>query len=169
VAHRQRCTQPARRSMHACPPLNRACCSRACLPLPPLPLPLLSQTKNAHRRLHASILEGRHLAPADGGPAELQDLMRVFLSLAGCDTRDAALFKPLTAAATALLPDIMAAAAAEPPPDAVAQRGDCDRGWLCGAAGCRRWACAGRVASAARQAAWHYTSYSGSRNKLVYL
>ncbi|KAI3433366.1 hypothetical protein D9Q98_003183 [Chlorella vulgaris] len=81
------------------------------------------KTKNAHRRLHASILEGRDLAPADGGPAELQDLMRVFLSLAGCDTRDAALFKPLTAAATALLPDIMAAAAAEPPPDAVAQQG----------------------------------------------
>ena len=41
------------------------------------------QTKNAHRRLQASILEGQHLGPGDGGPAELQDVMRVFVSLAG--------------------------------------------------------------------------------------
>jgi hypothetical protein len=50
--------------------------------------------------------------------------MRVFLSLAGCDRRDAELFKPLIAAAQALLPDIMAAAAAPPPqPEVLEQQG----------------------------------------------
>jgi streptomycin 6-kinase len=81
------------------------------------------QTKNAHRRLVASLLEGKHLSPADGGPAELQDLVRVLLALAACDRRDAALFRPLVAAAMALLPDIMAAAATAPEPGAEARPG----------------------------------------------
>ncbi|KAL4431185.1 hypothetical protein ABPG75_006441 [Micractinium tetrahymenae] len=78
------------------------------------------KTKNAHRRLQASIVQGQHLPPGDGGPAEMQDLMRIFVSLAACDARDAALFQPLVAAAVNLLPDIRAAAAAEPTPEALA-------------------------------------------------
>lgn len=78
------------------------------------------QTKNAHRRLQASIVQGQHLPAGDGGPAEMQDLLRIFVSLAVCDARDAALFQPLMAAAVALLPDIRAAAAAEPTSEALA-------------------------------------------------
>ncbi|KAL4419486.1 hypothetical protein ABPG77_008288 [Micractinium sp. CCAP 211/92] len=78
------------------------------------------KTKNAHRRLQASIVQGQHLPAGDGGPAEMQDLLRIFVSLAACDARDAALFQPLMAAAVALLPDIRAAAAAEPTPEALA-------------------------------------------------
>ena len=78
------------------------------------------KTKNAHRRLRASLVDGRHLPPGDGGPAEFQDLLRLFLSLAVCDRRDADMFKPLMAATAALLPDIAAAAAAPPSAEAVA-------------------------------------------------
>ena len=80
-------------------------------PSPPCPV----QTKNAHRRLQASLVDGRDLGPQDGGPAELQDLLRVFLSLAGCDQRDAGMFQPLIGAAMQLLPDIQAAAARKAP------------------------------------------------------
>lgn len=66
------------------------------------------------------MLEGRHLPPADGGPAEFQDVLRVFISLAGCDKRDGELFRPLIRAAVALLPDIVAAAAEPPSPEAAA-------------------------------------------------
>ncbi|PRW58463.1 tRNA-guanine transglycosylase [Chlorella sorokiniana] len=78
------------------------------------------KTRNAFKRLQASIVEGRHLPPAEGGPAELQDVMRLILSLAQCSQREVELFKPLLHAACALLPDIAAAAAAPPSPEALA-------------------------------------------------
>ena len=65
-------------------------------------------------------MQGQHLPAGDGGPAEMQDLLRIFVSLAACDSRDAALFQPLMAAAVALLPDNRAAAAAEPTLEALA-------------------------------------------------
>lgn len=91
----------------------------ALTPSAPSPSPR-PQTKNAHRRLQASLLDGRHLEPADGGPAELQDVLRVFISLAACEQREADLFRPLMQAALALLPDIQAGAAAPPTPEAAA-------------------------------------------------
>lgn len=78
------------------------------------------QTRNAFKRLQASIVDGRHLPPAEGGPAELQDVMRLILSLAQCSRREVELFRPLLLAACALLPDIAAAAAAPPTPEALA-------------------------------------------------
>ena len=84
------------------------------LSYPPTPLPHCTQTKNAHRRLEASLLEGADLPLTDGGPAELQDVMRVLLALAGCDARDASMFVPLLTAALDLLPDIREAALREP-------------------------------------------------------
>lgn len=65
-------------------------------------------------------MTGRHLPPAEGGPAELQDVMRLILSLAQCSRREVELFKPLLQAGFALLPDIAAAAAAPPTPEALA-------------------------------------------------
>lgn len=90
-----------------------------CNRLPPLQ-PVSLQTRNAFKRLQASIVDGRHLPPAEGGPAELQDVMRLILSLAQCSRREVELFRPLLLAACALLPDIAAAAAAPPTPEALA-------------------------------------------------
>ena len=61
--------------------------------------------KNAYRRLDASILLGEDLAPGDGGPADLQDILRMVLALAGSDEAPGR----LASAAAALLPDLLAA------------------------------------------------------------
>jgi hypothetical protein len=76
------------------------------------------KTRNAYRRLQASVLRGEDLPPGDGGPADFQDVLRLVLALdgaakgGGVHEDDA----ELAGAAAALLPDVLLAM--ETPPAA---------------------------------------------------
>lgn len=79
------------------------------------------KARNAYKRLEASFLAWQPLAPGDGGPADLQDVMRMVLALEAVPAEEVAgdvWVEALATAAADILPDVRAAAEAPPPPDA---------------------------------------------------
>ena len=71
-----------------------------------LPQKVDRKTKNAHQRLLASIIKKQDLGPGDGGAAETQDILRLYIELDSSADLTAA--PQLLPAALALLPDIQA-------------------------------------------------------------
>lgn len=75
------------------------------------------KTRNAYRRLEASIVKEQPLGPGDGGPADLQDVLRLVLALDASSAPSApyAPDRELAAAAGGVLPDVIKAMEAPAP------------------------------------------------------
>lgn len=76
------------------------------------------KARNAYRRLDASFVKGQPLPPGDGGPADLQDVLRMVLALASAsqgESRNDIRTLELAAAAGELLPEVIAAMDVSPP------------------------------------------------------
>lgn len=70
------------------------------------------KTRNAYRRLEASILDETDLPPGDGGAADLQDVLRMVLALSGAVREGAGkdgASRRLISASAALIPEIIQA------------------------------------------------------------
>jgi len=87
------------------------------------------KSKNAFRRLEASFIKGQPLSPGDGGAADLQDVLRMVLSLHAVATTKAAedhgnnkeIQQNLGTAAGNILPEVLAAMELPPPEGAPVQ------------------------------------------------
>lgn len=87
------------------------------------------KSKNAYRRLEASFIKGQPLSPGDGGAADLQDVLRMVLSLHAVATTKAAedhgnnkeIQINLGTAAGNILPEVLAAMELPPPKGAPVQ------------------------------------------------
>ena len=76
------------------------------------------KARNAYRRLEASFVKRQPLPPGDGGPADLQDVLRMVLALASATdqgTIDDLTVSTLAAAAGELLPEVLAGIDLLPP------------------------------------------------------